>query len=258
MKRNYSLFRIAFVLAIGVALLLPCNGWAGTSCLAGSSGGAFSLNAGFWQSATPSAHGPAALTITPQGGNEWTGLFTIQDITYSVTGATDANGNLKFSSGRTGVKGTGKLQDLTRGGALLRGTYKLTSGDKGKIELLQNFTQPPDPEMPPDIDGSWLGTFDNVLCLMTGTVEWLVHQDRTPTGVPSTAFTGQETIETIIYDFVGTIDGEGNFVRIGVSELGFIIEGGKVESGELTANSVHESADGTNEVRAFRATICCR
>jgi hypothetical protein len=189
----------------------------------------------------PVLRGPAALTITPQGGNEWTGLLTIQDTTYSVTGETDANGNLKFSSGRTGVKGRGKLQDLTRGGALLTGTYRLSSGDQGEIVLLQNFSQPPDP---PDINGSWLGTFENVLCLMTGTFEWLVHQDRTPNGTPSTGFTGQETIDTIICDFVGTIDGSGNFVRIGVSDEGLLIEGGKIESGHLTANSARQSPGG--------------
>ena len=233
----YSLLKIALLIIIGYGFLLPRSGQAeGTSCAPLSSGGSFSLNAGFWQaSLAPLLHGPAALTITPTGGNAWTGLLTIQDITYSVTGKTDANGNVKFSSGRT-VKGTGKLQDLTRGGALLTGTYSLSSTDYGEIVLLQNFTQPPDPG-PPDIAGSWSGTFTNILCLLTGTDEMTIQQDGTPNGTPGTGFTGQETQDMIIYDFVGTIDGEGNWVRIGVSDLGFSIEGAKLENGEITAHN---------------------
>ena len=149
---------------------------------------------------------------------------------------TDSNRNLKFSCGRTGVKGTGTLQDLTRGGALLTGTYRLSSGDQGEILLLQNFSQPPDPG-PPDIAGFWTGTLTNILCLLTGTDELTIQQDRTPNGTPGTGFTGQETQDMISYDFVGTIDGEGNWVRIGVSDLGFIIEGAKVEDDQITAHN---------------------
>jgi hypothetical protein len=238
MKRNYPLSRIAFVLAVG--FLLPDNGLAaGVSCLNTSSGPNFTLNGGYWQSST--AFGPASLTITPRRDNEWTGLFTVQGNTYSVTGEIDANGNLEFSSGRTGVRGTGTLQDLTRGGALLTGTYRLSSREQGQIVLLQNFSQPPDP---PDIAGSWLGTFTNILCLLTGTDELTIQQDRTPNGTPGTGFTGQETLDTIIYDFVGTIDGSGNFVRIGVSDQGFIIGGGKLESGQLSLITVQNSSQG--------------
>ena len=130
------------------------------------------------------------------------------------------------------------MQDLTRGGALLTGTYRLSSGDQGGIVLLQNFSQPPDPL---DIAGSWNGTFTNVYCLLTGTVEFVIQQDRTPNGTPGTGFMGQETLDAMIYDFVGTIDGSGNFVRIGVSDEGFVMEGGKVESGRLTAESWRDS-----------------
>ena len=250
MKRNYSLLKIALLVIVGCGFLLPHSGWAvGGSCLGLGSGGTFALNAGFWQSSVvPLLHGPAALTITPGGGNEWTGLLTIQDVTYSVTGKTDSNGNLKFNSGRTGVKGTGTLQDLTRGGALLIGTYRLSSGDQGEILLLQNFSQPPDPG-PPDIAGSWSGDFTNILCLLAGTLELMIQQDRTPNGTPGTGFTGQETLDTIIYDFVGTIDAAGNFVRIGVSDQGFLIDGGTFESGQLTGQSHVGSGSPINHVR---------
>ena len=247
MRRNYSLFRIALLLVIGGAFLLPRNCRAdGTSCLGLSSGGSFSLNAGFWQAASPSQRGPAALTIVLQENNKLTGLFTIQGNTYSVTGDWDANGNLEFRSGRTGVRGAGKLQDLTRGGALFQGSFKFSSGEKGKVILLQNFTQPPDPG-PPDIAGSWRGTFTNILCLLAGTDELTIQQDRTPAGAPGTGFAGQETRNggtpaVQLYQFAGTVDGQGNFVRIGVSDQGFFIEGGKFESGELTANSAQQSA----------------
>jgi hypothetical protein len=84
---------------------------------------------------------------------------------------------------------------------------------------------------------------------MTGTGELTIQQGRTPNGTPSTGFTGQETRDggtpaVILYQFAGAVDGQGNFVRIGVSAQGFLIEGGKFESGELTANTVQTSADG--------------
>src|SRR5262245_14664683 len=250
MRRNYCLLRIALLLVIGGAFLLPRNCRAdGTSRLGLSSGGTFSLNAGFWQAASPSQHGPAALTIILQEDNELTGLFTIQGNTYSVTGHWDADGNLDFRSGRTRVRGEGKLQDLTRGGALFQGTFKFSSGEKGKVILLQNFTQPPDPG-PPDISGSHRGTFTNILCLLAGTDELTIQQDHTPGGAPGTGFTGQETMDggtpaVVLYQFAGTIDGQGNFVRFGVSDQGFlIIEGGKLESGQLTGSATrHDDAN---------------
>src|SRR5262249_16766514 len=170
------------------------------------------------------------------------GVFTILGNTYSVRGDVDANGTVQFTTGRRGdVRGTGKLQDLTRGGALLLATYKLTSGDQGQVNFLRNFNQPPDPA-PPDIAGSYRGTFENPLSLMRGAFEWMVQQDRTPTGAHGTGFRGQETIGTTMNDFVGTIDGQGNFVRISVSAGEFFVGGGKIESGHLkdySANIPH-------------------
>jgi len=176
---------------------------------------------------------------------DWTGLFTLYGNTYAVRGKVDALGNLKFTS-RTGLTGTGKWQDLTRGGALIFGSYKLASGDQGKVNFLGKFQQPPEPDMPPDIAGSWRGTFENILSLMRGTTEFVIQQDRTPTGAPGTGFTGQETMDggtpaVVLYQFAGTIDSQGNFVRIGVSGEGFLIEGGKFESGRLTAASSRDS-----------------
>jgi len=238
MKRNYSLslFRIALVLATGCAFFLPVSAPAPTVHIT-----ILQFYLGFSQSIeNPDARGPAALNIpsqTPDGDFE--GFITILGSTYTIRGKVDDDGNLEFNSGRAGpIKGKGKWQDLTRGGALLLGTYKLSSGDQGKIDLLRKFTPPPDQDTPPDIAGSWPGTFQNILSLMRGTVEWTVQQDRTPTGAPSTGFMGQETMDTSMNDFVGTIDGGGNFVRIGVSAQGFLIGAGKVESGELTGTTV--------------------
>jgi hypothetical protein len=242
MKTNYSLFRIALVLAAGGAFLLPVSAPAPTVDIT-----ILQFYVGFSQSIRdPGLRGPAALNIptqTPDG--DFQGFITILGNTYAITGKVDNNGNLKFSSGRAGgVTGTGKWQDLTRGGALLLATYKLASGDQGKIDLLRKFNPPPEPDTPPDIAGHWGGTFESSLSLMRGTVEWNVQQDRTPTGAPGTGFTGEETRDTgtpaiQLYKFAGIIDGQGNFVRIGVSELGFVIEGGKFEDQavELRANA---------------------
>jgi hypothetical protein len=227
-------------LAAGCAVLLPVSAPAPTVHLTIPQ---FYL--GFSQSiVNPDTLGPAALNIptqTPEG--DFQGFITILGNTYSIRGKVDDNGNLDFTSGRGGpIKGTGKWQDLTRGGALLLATYKLASGDQGQVNFLRKFQQPPDPDMPPDISGSWRGTFESSLSLMGGTTELMIQQDRTETGVPGTGFTGQETTDAgtpavILYQFAGTIDAQGNFVRIGVSDRGFVIEGGKVESGQLTANS---------------------
>jgi hypothetical protein len=254
MKRNYSLLRIALVLAAVGAFLLPVNAPAPTVDITITQ---FYL--GFPQSiVNPGAHGPAALNIPLQTQDgAWEGVITILGNTYTIRGKADNNGNLEFNSGRTGpIKGTGKWQDLTRGGALILGSYKLSSGDQGQFNFLRKFQQPPEPDMPPDISGSWRGTFTNILSLMTGSEESTIQQDRTATGLTGTGFTGDGLLLDVIlgprlYHFVGTIDGGGNFVRIGVAAQGFVIEGGKVESGELTANSVRHSAGDDDDLEQF-------
>jgi hypothetical protein len=246
MRRNYSLPRITLVLATACAVFLPGSGQAQEVVFVGTYNG-FS-------------HGGAGndrfLLKTFING---TGLITILGNTYSIRYEVDNNGNLEFNSGRAGpIKGTGKWQDLTRGGALIIGTYKLSSGDQGKIEALRNFTPPPDPDTPPDIAGHWGGTFESVLSLMRGTVEWDVQQDLTETGAPGTGFTGQERIMSTpavqLYQFAGAIDAQGNFVRIGVSAQGFVIEGGKFEAGQLTGQSVRNFADGGQDDLVFVLT----
>jgi hypothetical protein len=227
-------------LATGCAVLLPLSAPAPTVQLT-----ILQPYLGFSQSfRDPNVRGPAQLIVNSQVGNDWTGLLTIYGNTYSIMGKVDANGNLKFTSGRAGeIKGDGKWQDLTRGGALIFGSYKLASGDQGQVNFLGNSSQPPGTDMPPDISGSWRGTFTNVLSLMRGIDELMIQQGRTPNGAPSVGFAGQETMDggtpaIVLYDFVGTIDGGGNFVRIGVSDQGFLTSGGKLESGRLIANSV--------------------
>jgi hypothetical protein len=256
MKRNYSLFRVALVLATGCAFLLPVSAPAPTVDIIITQ-----FYVGFSQSiGDPDDRGPAALNIpsqTPDGNFQ--GFITILGNTYTIKGKVDNNGNFEFSSGRAGpIKGTGKWQDLTRGGALIFGSYKLASGDQGQVNFLRKFTQPPDPDMPPDIAGSWRGTFESGLSLMRGTVEWDVQQDLTETGAPRTGFTGQERIMSTpaiqLYQFAGTIDGQGNLVRIGVSAQGFVIEGGKFEAGQLTGQSVRNFAHGGHDDLVFVMT----
>jgi hypothetical protein len=256
MKRNYSLFRIALFLVVGCAFLLPVSAPAPTVDIT-----ILQFYLGFSQSSVNlDARGPAALNIptqTPDG--HFQGFITILGNTYAIMGKVDNSGNLDFTSGRAGpIKGTGKWQDLTRGGALLLATYKLSSGDQGKIYFLRKFTDPPSPDMPPYIAGHWGGTFESDLSLMRGTAEWDVQQDLTETGAPGTGFMGQERImgtpAVQLYQFAGTVDAHGNFVRIGVSAQGFVIEGGKFEAGQLTGQSVRNFADGGQDDLVFVLT----
>jgi hypothetical protein len=240
MKRNYSLFRIALLVATGFAVLVPSSAPAPTVHFT-----ILQPYLGFSQSIDdPNVRGAAQLIVNSQVGDDWTGLLTLYGNTYSIRGKVDVNGNLKFTSGRAGeIKGDGKWQDLTRGGALIFGSYKAASGDQGEVHFLGNFTQPREPEIVPNIAGSWRGTFENILSLMTGSEELTIQQDRTATGLTGTGFTGDGLLIDVIlgprlYHFVGTIDGGGNFVRIGVSDQGFLTSGGKLESGRLIANSV--------------------
>jgi hypothetical protein len=154
--------------------------------------------------------------------------------------------------------------------ALVLATYKFTPLvgpiDQGKVDLLRGFQEPPEPEVPPDIAGSWRGTFESSLSLMRGTDEWMVQQDRTRTGAPGTNFVGQETINVdtggiIIYGFVGTIDGRGNFVRVGNSAHGFIVNGGKFQPGlaeppepDLQAHAVLNFVDGGVDLVSMNLT----
>jgi hypothetical protein len=260
MRRNYSLFRIALVFVTGCAFLLPVSAPAPTVDITITQ---FYL--GFSQSVgDPNIRGPAALNIPSQTSDgDFQGFTTILGNTYSITGKVDNNGNLKFTS-RTGLTGTGKWQDLTRGGALIFGTYKLASGDQGKVNFLRKFQQPPEPDTPPDIAGSWGGTFESSLSLMRGTAELTIQQDRTTTGAPGTGFTGQQTVEggtpaVVLYDFAGTVDAQGNFVRIGNSVRGMLIDGGRVQPGrdqaiEMRANAIFHFFDGGNDDVVFVMT----
>src|SRR5262245_21431218 len=190
MEKKFSLFRIRLVLGTAGGVLPPGPGPAPTRPLT-----ILQAYLGIPQNTGDrNVRGPAQLIVNSQVDTDWTGLFTLYGNTYAVTGKVDALGNLKFTS-RTGLTGTGKWQDLTRGGALIFGSYKLASGDQGKVNFLGKFQQPPEPDVPPDIAGSWRGTFENILSLMRGTTEFVIQQDRTPTGAPGTGFTGQETMD---------------------------------------------------------------
>jgi hypothetical protein len=244
-------FRIALLLVIGGAFLLPGNARAQGRTFPDVLG----HYRGFFQSiGDPDVRGSVELNINFQDppDPDFQGSITVLGNTYAIRGEVDNNGNLEFNSDRGGaIRGEGKWQDLTRGGALLLATYRLSSGDRGKVDVLRNFIDPPEPDTPPDIAGHWRGTFESGLSLMRGADEWLVQQDRTETGAPGTGFMGQETMDTSIYDFVGTIDGQGNFVRIGNSARGLIVNSGKFHLGlqeppepDLQSHTVLNFVDG--------------
>jgi hypothetical protein len=250
MKRNYCLFKIAILLVIGGAFCFV-RATAGQQLRICDGQGPCTWNGFSRSTGDPNVRGPAELMITsqhPPPDPDFEGSIMILGNTYTIRGKVYPDGSVSFTSGRTGVTGKGQLQDLTRGGALIGGTYKLSSGDQGELDFLRNFTQPPDPG-PPDISGSWRGTYENILSLMRGTDELMVEQERTPNGAPGTGFTGQETLDggtpaVVLYQFAGTADAQGNFVLIGVSAEGLLIGGGRAESGQLTATTVRHAADG--------------
>jgi hypothetical protein len=258
MKRRDFPFGIALVVTVGFGFLLPGTSWAQTTEAFPNLLGAYR---GFSQSiGNPEVRGSVELMITAQNpppDTDFSGFLTMGSLLpFLFAGKVDADGIFKFrGNGPAGsVTGTGKWQDLTRGGALVLATYKFTPRvgptDQGKVDLLRNFTPPPDSDMPPDIAGDWRGIFQSSLSLMTGSTELRIQQDRTEAGTSGTGFMGQEardmgTAGIIIYDFVGTIDGLGNLVRIG-SARGFMpcYMGGNVQLGELNAHSVQNFFDG--------------
>jgi hypothetical protein len=259
MKRNYFPFGIALVVTVGCGFLLPGTSGAQTSETFPDVLGAYR---GFSQSIEdPGLRGPVELVITAQSplpDTDFSGRLTMGSLLpFLFAGKVDADGVFKFrGNGPAGsVTGTGKWQDLTRGGALVLATYKFTPRvgptDQGKVDLLRNFTQPPpNQDMPPDIAGDLRGIFASSLSLKTGSTEWMIQQDRTEAGTPGTGFMGQEardmgTAGIIIYDFVGTIDGQGNFVRIGSARGIMPCEmGGNVQLGALNAHSAQNFSDG--------------
>jgi hypothetical protein len=277
MKTNHSLFRIALLLVVGCAFLLPSS----VSAQSRTFPNLLGHYRGFSQSiGDPDARGPVELNINFQAppdpdksGSSFSGFLTMGSmLPFSFAGKVDANGIFKFQGrgAAGGVTGTGKWQDLTRGGALVLATYKFTPTtgaiDQGKVDALRGFVDPPEPETPPDIAGSWRGTFESDLSLMTGADEWVVQQDQTKSGTPSTGFMGQERMDMgaagiIIYDFVGTIDGQGNFVRIGNSARGFMVNGGEAQPGlqdppepELQSHAVLNFVDGGVDVVSMNLT----
>ena len=244
MKRTYSppLSGIALALTLVLACTLSDLAWAQARALPSVSGHYRGL---FQSIGDPNVRGPVELTINFQDppDPDFSGSLMLGSmLPFTFRGKVDADGLLKFTGrGPAGsVTGTGRWQDLTRGGALSLASYKFTPTagpvDQGNVRLLRGFQDPPEPESPPDISGSWRGTFESGLTLVTGAGAWTVQQDRSKSGAPGTAFSGQESLDMgpagiIINDFVGTIDGLGNLVRVGLSARGFVICGSKVSTG---------------------------
>jgi hypothetical protein len=176
MRRNHFPFGIALAVTVGCGFLLPVTSGAQTTETFPDVLGAYR---GFSQSVgDPQIRGPVELVITAQNpppDNDFSGFLTLGSLLpFLFAGKVDADGIFKFrGSGPAGsVTGTGKWQDLTRGGALVLATYKFTPRvgrtDKGKVDLLRNFSPPPDDGMPPDIAGDLRGTFASSLSLKTG------------------------------------------------------------------------------------------
>jgi hypothetical protein len=251
MKTNSSLIKIALLSIITCGFVTAHSVWAQ----------AFPDILGQYQGFAQSSafptdqHGPAEVTINfaqpAPDSLRFQGRLTIFGRTYDISGNLLTDGTFNFSNGRHGnaaLTGAGKWQDLNRGGALALGSYKL-GRDEGKLALLRPFADPPSEHAPPYIGGSWGGTVGSTLSITVGTVQWNVQQERSPGGVPSTRFMGQETIDMgtagrIINDFVGTISDDGgergiHFVRIANSSRGMLIDGGEVDPPDPDLQPLH-------------------
>ncbi len=148
----------------------------------------------------------------------------------------DSLGHFKGSGdGLAGhVNFTGIVQDLggdrggllvvgDQGGALVLASYKFTfpdgSVDQGMTHLLRSF--PPDPGAPPNITGTWRGTSMSDLTGQQMTLDLQIIQD-------GTSFEGVEIVGGIQpCVIVGTIGVRGNFVFIGVGDVGRVLVGGQ-------------------------------
>jgi hypothetical protein len=265
MKEITSLVKIAFALVMGCAVLLPGSARAQTFPDVRGHYQGFSQSIG-----DPNVRGPAELTINFQNSpreGDFSGSLTLGGTLFNFAGKVVTSGIFdgRGAAPAGDIKVKGKWQDLTRGGGLALATYKFTPtvgpSDQGEVGLLRGFIEPPEPEMPPDIAGCWSGTFESSLSLMRGTAEWMIQQDRTEAGAPGTSFMGKETMDMgtagiIINDFVGTIDGQGKMVRVGLSVRGFVICGGKVASGEVRAHSVRNFVDGGVDLVSMSLDPC--
>ncbi len=267
MKDVTSLVKTASAVVMGCAVLLPGSARAQTQTFPDVRG----HYQGFSQSiGDPDLRGPAELTINFQNApreGDFSGSLTIGGRLFSFAGKVVPGGIFdgRGAAPAGDIKVKGKWQNLTRGGALALAIYKFTPNvgpiDQGEVDLLRGFISPPEPEMPPDIAGCWSGTFESGLSLMRGTVEWMIQQDRTEDGAPGTGFMGQETMDMgpagiIINDLVGTIDGQGNCVRVGLSVRGFVICGCRVASGEVRAHSVRNLVDGGVDLVSMSLDPC--
>ena len=148
MKRSDFPFGIALVVTVGCGFLLPGTSWAQTTEAFPNVLGAYR---GFSQSiGDPNIRGPVELMITAQNpppDTDFSGFLTMGSLLpFLFTGKVDADGIFKFrGNGPAGsVTGTGKWQDLTRGGALVLATYKFTPrvGPPIRARLISCGTSP--------------------------------------------------------------------------------------------------------------------
>lgn len=153
---------------------------------------------------------------------------------------------------------TGKLQDLGENAALVLATYKFTPAtgpvDQGNVDLIRSFTPPPDTDIPP-IGGRWRGTSSSDLAQGQSTIELRITQD-------GTAFSGEEVVDAgtpqeLRFDFVGTIEGRGMFVVIGVGAAGRFIVGGALSpppDDSAQARYLLRFVDGSLDLGTFQIT----
>jgi hypothetical protein len=198
---------------------------------------------------------------------EFSGVLTMGTTQpFRFSGKVDAAGNFKGKG--TGPDGsvsfTGNWMDEGTGGALVLATFKFVSVSgatiQGHCDLLRNFADPPEPERPFDVTGTWNGTSQSALVDGSGNLCLQIMQDHDPfSGRPKTGFQGTETIDVGTrnqrdFDFVGTIDQRGHFIMIGAGLLGrFLVGGQEPPEPEHPATAVYSlnSADGSVDIGGF-------
>jgi hypothetical protein len=193
---------------------------------------------GFSQSiGNPNIRTAVELLVDRQDRSDFFGHLTMGPLPFTFAGKIDSLGKVKGrGTGPAGdVTFTGNFQDLGEKAALVLATYKFTPAtgpvDQGNVDLIRNFQPPPDQDTPP-IGGRWRGTSRSDLGQSQSTLELLITQD-------GTGFGGQEVVDAgtsqeLRFDFVGTLDGRGTFVVIGVGAAGRFIVGGALNRLQIT------------------------
>lgn len=238
MRRNHwiggammtlSAWRMALAV-LGAALLLPASAL-GQSEVPNVLG----LYRGFSQSdIDPSVHPRVELRVDRQVGSAFDGTLLMgapgEQQPFTFKGKVDVRG--AFTGKGAGPAGDFRLSGILeglgdQGGALVLASYKLTTPDgedKGVTNLLRSI-QCPDPCVPPDIEGTWVGTSRSSL---NGSQMSVVLDLRQVGFAVEGAFACGQVAEWggELIEAHGTIDSVGHVVFIGVGDTGRIVVGG--------------------------------